>query len=398
MSEIKRNGAFIATCALSLYLLQTLTSGTGPAMDSIMKAYPDVATTTVSLVTTFVSLFSAPTKLICGSLINKLGFKPTMYLGYVLAFVGGLYPAFFECSIYMLLGCRALVGLGYGIFMPMGASVVTAFFEGEKRAKYLGWGSSVAGISGMIISAVAGVLVSISVQRLWLFHLIMVIPFVFTIIMPTPDSFKSSNHQKKKLDLRLNGSTWFFTAIQGVVFMFFTTNLLYLSNIVVGAGYGTAADVGIMGTVGSIASFVSGITFVYIRKILKLRTLGVNIAFMGIAYLIILTSSSLIQTYVGIIIFYFTYMTFVTYCTSSLSISCKPSQMATAMGIGFTFTAIASTSAIYILNFIGQVFGHEDDFQFYYFVSAAIFLVLGVFLIVRPKKVKPALVEPSSSN
>jgi MFS family permease len=75
--------------------------------------------------------------------------------------VGGVLPVFLTGSIYGILACRLLLGIGTGCFGIRNALVIKSYTE-EKRANMLGMGGFVQSLSGIILSSLAGVLADVS--------------------------------------------------------------------------------------------------------------------------------------------------------------------------------------------------------------------------------------------
>ena len=386
MKDSKISGSVLAICVLSIYILQCITSGINPALASLGELYPDVSLSTITMVSTICMLASMPGNLLSGTFVKKIGFKQTMFIAFGFALAGGLTPFFIECHIYVLIFLRAMVGFAYGIFMPMGASCISAFYQDEKRSKMLGYGSSVSGLSSMIIILIGGWLVNISVRMMWLYHLIVLLPMFCVMIMPTPP--QQDEISQKQKGINWSHDTWFFIIAQGVIIFFLYPILVYMSNIIVTEGMGSSVDAGYVSSVHSFACFISGFVFSYLLKIFKKRLFGTTLLCIACGFLCVALAENLLLLYIGNVLSGFGYMTFVTYCMDSLSRVTKSSQLSTALGVGFACSTIVPTISVYVFSFIGQFMNISDgNVRYMFIISSIAFLMFGTFFFLRPRKV-----------
>lgn len=386
MTKKKVNPILLMIGALSLYFFHTLGSGANPAMAALAEHYAGYPMTTVTWTVTIVMIAAIPTELFGGTIINKMGVRKTIFLGVALALIGGLIPFFTEVGIYALIACRAVVGLAYGLLMPIAYTYINAFYSGDKQSAMLGVGQSVSGLSGILVTALGGWLTAISLRHMYLYHLVVLIPLVLTLFLPEPELSTAEPEKKGKVDFNIGGAAWFFCIMNGVSMMLWYAWPLFSSNIIVGEGLGTSVDAGYVGSVGSAGAMVGGLVYVFAKKVFKKRTYGVAYLGMGLGYLISTLGSNIIFMYVGIFITGMSYFVVVSNCMDTLSICTTPTQYATAVGLSFVCSCLAGQVGSYLLSGIGSIFGRANDFRFYYLVSLIVAAVIGVVLTLRPKK------------
>lgn len=391
MQKAKTNSLFMAICALSLYLLHTVSSGANPAMAALTEHYSSYPVSTVAWTVTIVLIASIPTELFSGTILNKLGFRPTVLIGIIMVLVGGLLPFFVELGLYTLIACRAVIGLAYGMLMPIGYAYVTAFYEGDRRSAMLGIGQSVSGLSGMLVTSLGGILTAISLRYMYLYHLVFIIPLIFLFFMPSPKI--EAPTKKKKIDFSLSGNAWFLCIMYGVAMLLYFAWPLFVSNIVVGEGLGTAADAGYVSTVGSLGAFTGGLVYVFCKKVFKNRTYGVSFIGMAIGFLISALGDSILLLYVGFFCSGLFYFVQVSNCMDNLGLCTTSTQYATAVGFSFVLASAATQIGAYMHSFIGGLFGRVDDFRFYYLVSMLALFVIGILFVIRPMKHNAAAPE-----
>ena len=392
MEKKKSSGALLAVCVLSIYVLQCITSGINPGLANLGEYYSHVSLSTITMVSTICMLASMPGNLLSGMMVQKIGFKKTMLIAFMIALVGGLTPFFIECNIEILILLRAMVGFAYGIFMPMGASCVSAFYDGNMRSKMLGYGSSVSGLSSMIIILIGGWLVNISIKAMWLYHLIVLFPMICVLIMPNPPMQEEvKKNGQKRTGLNWSVDTWFFILAQAVVAFFLYPILVYMSNIIVTEGMGTSVDAGYVSSVHSFACFMGGFIFSYLLKIFKKRILGSTLVCIACGFFCVAFSKNLPMLYIGNILSGFGYVTFITYCMDSLSTVTDSSSLSTVLGMGFACSTVVPTISVYFFSFIGKLIkASQGNVRYMFVFSAVAFLMLGVLFLLRPKTVKTA--------
>lgn len=129
---------------------------------------------------------SVPAVAIAGRLSDVYGRKPFLLGGLVL-FAGATALCGFATSMEMLIGFRALQGIGGGILMGNAFSVSGDLFPPSERGKYMGLFAAVFGIGGLIGPLLGGLIVDALSWR-WVFWAILPIALVafaaIVVIMP----------------------------------------------------------------------------------------------------------------------------------------------------------------------------------------------------------------------
>ena len=110
---------------------------------------------------------SMPAVAIAGRLSDSYGRKPFLLIGLVI-FAGATALAGFATSMEMLIGFRALQGIGGGILMGNSFSISGDLFPPAERAKYMGIFAAVFGIGGLIGPLLGGLIVDALSWR-WVF-------------------------------------------------------------------------------------------------------------------------------------------------------------------------------------------------------------------------------------
>ena len=110
---------------------------------------------------------SVPAVAIAGRLSDVYGRKPFLLVGLVV-FAGATALAGFATSMEMLIGFRALQGIGGGVLMGNTFSIAGDLFPPAERAKYMGIFAAVFGVGGLIGPLLGGLIVDVLSWR-WVF-------------------------------------------------------------------------------------------------------------------------------------------------------------------------------------------------------------------------------------
>ena len=129
---------------------------------------------------------SVPAVAIAGRLSDVYGRKPFLLLGLVVFSLGTLLAGF-ATSMEMLIGFRALQGIGGGVLMGNSFSIAGDLFPPSERGKYMGIFASVFGVGGLIGPLLGGLIVDTLSWR-WVFWSILPLAALgfatIAIIMP----------------------------------------------------------------------------------------------------------------------------------------------------------------------------------------------------------------------
>jgi len=190
----------IRASILSISLLTVMASAAvSPALAKIKQAFGNVDITLIKLVLTLPSLLIIPSSLIGGWLASRMKKKYLLLIGLVIYFLGGVGGGFAR-NITELLIIRALFGIGAGLIIPLSTSLIADFYEGEERAKMMGYSGSTSHFGGVIFLLVSGWLACISWRYAFaVYALSLVIIFMVMIWLPEPESKRAAGVNKVAL-------------------------------------------------------------------------------------------------------------------------------------------------------------------------------------------------------
>lgn len=230
---------------------------TFPIVDTLYDQFPDQkfwVDTWMSINQWTIIIFS-----ILGALILRKVSKKTMLIaGAVIFTLSGALGAV-ESSIVLMVILRALYGIGVA-FCNVGAVAVVAevYTDEDKMNWVMGIYNSLQAAIGAVISALGGVLGTIGwtapFKLLWS-GVIMIVVFIFCIPYIKPEG-KAAEHAEKKESAPL-GITFWLTTLAFILFaVAYAVPSQYASSYVVENGIGDEAVAGLLGSLGTIGSFV----------------------------------------------------------------------------------------------------------------------------------------------
>lgn len=184
---------------LSLSLLTVMAgAAVAPALDVIQQHFSGEPVILIQLIISMPALFIAITNLFFGKLC-------ALVKGRTLTLIGLAFYVVFGCAaglcsnIYLLLICRALVGVGVGIIMPMSTGLITYYFTRDKQDTLMGYSSAMNMMGGVVATLIAGFLAMVSWRLSFLVYLLGLISIILVLLwMPNERIFQSKASDKKK--------------------------------------------------------------------------------------------------------------------------------------------------------------------------------------------------------
>ncbi len=168
----------------TLLLTSTLTVMAGaiiaPSLPAMQEHFADVdrAEYLVKLALTIPALFIAVGGLIVGILINRIGRKPLLIASTLLYACTGS-AGFFLNSLWAIIFSRALLGLAVAGTMTGVMTIITDYYQGQKRASFMGAQAAAMGFGGMVFAAVGG----ISADFNWRFPFLIYLFSLFVLVL-----------------------------------------------------------------------------------------------------------------------------------------------------------------------------------------------------------------------
>lgn len=170
LKEHRRWKLMVAILTLSLLTVMA-GAAVAPALGVIQEYFSDESKMMVQLIISMPAVFIAVTNLFFEKLCRICKAKTLTLIGLGMYIVFGCGAGLFS-NIYLVLVCRALVGVGVGIIMPMSTGLITYYFTRDKQDVLMGYSSAMNMLGGVVATLIAGALAMISWRMSFLVYLL----------------------------------------------------------------------------------------------------------------------------------------------------------------------------------------------------------------------------------
>ena len=302
----KQYGFIVKLSVLGGIMLQYSTSIATPALGAISAAMPDVSPELIKQISTLPNLCMIIFAFLCGQLTKKFTTKKVLYIAIVFLFIGGILPAFFG-DIMFILACRLIFGVGYGLVMPLASAFIIELFVGNERDAMMGFKGATGAAAGIIYQTLSGYLAAIHWRYAFLCYFL-IIPIAILMILKLPETPvkkapETATQQGVQAKPKLQPWTWLIISLniflQIAAFSFMTNMAIVIQKTSVG----TPAHAGLVMSTFTGITFLSGLCYFVIVKILKRLTLPISVGLWGLAFVILLNASSLPMFFVAAVVF-----------------------------------------------------------------------------------------------
>ncbi|GAA4545477.1 MFS transporter [Amycolatopsis samaneae] len=130
-----------------------------PSLPAMTRAFGN-ADVLVKLALTVTSLAIAISAPLSGAVADRVGRRPLLVGGLALYAVAGT-AGYFVSDLVVLLVTRALLGIAVGGIMTAVSAIITDWFDGPRRASFLGLQQAFASLGGVVFLPLAGVLAGV---------------------------------------------------------------------------------------------------------------------------------------------------------------------------------------------------------------------------------------------
>ena len=190
----------LITAILSLSLLTVMAgAAVAPALGLIHEHFAGSDQSLVQMIVSMPALFIAGTNLLLfRPLCKRFKARSLLIFGLLLYTVFGCAAGLFD-SIALILVCRALVGVGVGILMPLSTGLLSFYFTKDKQAPLMGYASALNMLGGVVATLIAGGLAMISWRLSFLVYLLGLISIVLCLIwMPNEKIYDAKDSSPAK--------------------------------------------------------------------------------------------------------------------------------------------------------------------------------------------------------
>ncbi|KLI75028.1 MULTISPECIES: MFS transporter [Lacticaseibacillus] len=290
---------------LILNIVEQAASAVSGAIPQMAQTFSGHSEVQVELITTVVSMFVTIFVLVSGFLTRRFGQKKIAVIGLLIASISSIVPVFSE-NFAMIMGSRAILGVGIGLVNPLAISLIGEFFSGDTLANLMGWRSAVAGSGVAIMTFFAGQLLKISWHASYLVYLLFIVALIlFIFFVPSPERYSVKAQQDTVTAATTaeagSGSIWPIIGLATVLFVYFGCVMVFMVKIAtffVQAKIGTPTQASNILSLMQIFQLIGGALFGVVFKFLKKNTFKIGLLVSGIS----LIGAAMATTFVPVMI------------------------------------------------------------------------------------------------
>ncbi|MGJ9385314.1 MFS transporter [Salipaludibacillus sp. CF4.18] len=371
------NKVLLKMAILSVSLLTVMAGAAiSPALGDIALAFPDVSETTIKFILTLPSVMIIPFIFISSHLTRRFSKKHILFAGMFFYLIGGLGGGF-ASSIELLLLCRAILGIGVGLLMPISTALVADFFDGEERTTTMGQVSAANNLGGVALFLMSGFLAAISWRMAFsVYSLVIVAAIIVFFYLPTTKPEKDTPGMTRAplpKKLYAYGAAMFFIVL---AFYSIPTNMaLFIQE----EGIGNSQSAGMVISIATAAGFFAGIFLGKVKRLFKTYFVAIQLLLMGSGFFIIAVSNHLVLIGLGVGFMGFGFGSILPTVFDQVSRQVPKSQTVQAMAIVTSMLFFGQFSSPIFLDGIGILFGNESIRFMYTFLSSIMILVALAF-------------------
>ncbi|UWG98934.1 MFS transporter [Dehalobacter sp. DCM] len=306
MTKKTVNMTLVTIAILSLGLQDIGSGAASPALADIMKAFPSVDPTVIMNIASLPALIPVFVAPLYSKLVQYMRKRTLMFIGLSLFIVGGVLPAFLN-SIPLILVCRALLGAGVGITLPLSLGLVSDYFDGEKRDNLMGYHVTLASLGGMFFQFVGGYLATFNWHYCFYAYFFPIWIIVFTFFfLPEPQKKQEQSIKDEQETMSVSkklSSKVYITCASFLIFNLINFAMVTnLAVVIVGGNLGDANNAGIAFTLYTAGSVFGAFIFGRVKKKIKGYILSYAYSICAVGFFLVFFSTSITMIYVAIIV------------------------------------------------------------------------------------------------
>lgn len=377
------NKTFLKFVVLSVSILYMGSTALSPAIANIQEVFKDESIQNIMLLVSLPSITMVLASLIFGKLTEFLSRRGVFFLGIGLFLIGGLVPYFMN-DLYMILVMRGILGLGLGVIFPLSILLITDFFDGNERNTVMGLQGVFTNIGGMFFPLVGGLLCTTGWHNTFLTYLVGFVFFLFIYAyLPEPKKVEHVAAEGGSINKESLNMTVYFLEFQWFLFtLLWFTFYINIAIQIVGENLGTAASVGGVATVFTIAGVSAGFAYGKMAQMLKGLLIPLGWLLTGIGMAFMAGGHDLTMLSIGSFLAGFGVTGTIPAYWMALSVAAPPSRVPQAIALASVVGGIGQFIVPFVYNPISSYFSQGPG-RFPILVASAILLIVGVLLLLQ---------------
>lgn len=366
---------------MSMYLISMGVTVTTPAMAIFAAQFPD---NNFALISTLPTLFTTAASLACGAIVGKkIGYRPCAIVGSAVFLIGGVMPAFVDSFTMVLVG-RAILGLGLGILSPLGNALVVGLYDGQKQAKYLGYGTLLMNAGGIVYQQLGGFLAGIGWHEVFYGHLFGVVGLIMAFFIPEPEAPQiDASAQAAGPKEKMSGAVWVIAVLFAIFNVLNYPVMMNLSLLFLDKGAGDAGAAANALSMYTVAGCISGFVFGSVYKIMKRFTVAFGFLLCAIGAALVWAGPNFIVMTLGLMCIGFGFSVLMPAGFGILGMRTPPTTVAVGTSVAMALMNLGGFLSTYWLVLVDNVMGNMLYNSI--LVEVIVFAIIGVlFIVVNP--------------
>ncbi|ALG12050.1 MFS transporter [Kibdelosporangium phytohabitans] len=290
-------GTVLAAAALTIMAAAII----APSLPEMGKVFAGPgAELMVRLALTVTSLMIAVSAPVSGVVADRVGRRPLLVFSLVLYAICGT-AGYFVGDLYLLLVTRALLGIAVGGVMTAVSATITDWFDGPRRAAFLGLQQAFASLGGVVFLPLAGLLATVSWRApFWIYAVSAVVAlFAVLAVQDAPrDKHASAPSQGRTTTGPVLG-VYAVALVATLAFYMAPTQLPFLLG---GFGAGPVV-VGVVIAGSTVTSALGALGFPALRKRLSTTAITTtSVALLGVGWLLVGAAGNVVMVTAGLLV------------------------------------------------------------------------------------------------
>lgn len=354
-------------------------TGISPALNSIRQYFSDADPILIQMVVSLPSLMVLVVAMVFSQISSRFSMRNICMVSLLLFTVGGM-AGYWADNIWVLIMTRVIVGIGYGLMMPMSIGLLSYFYEKDQQQKLNGYQVVASSVVSILFMVVVGYIASLSWRGCFLTYSFG-LPCLWYNWKYIPDITLDS--PKNRISFGLIRRVWPFVIGMFSIMLIYFGLLNNCSSIMIQEGTVDPASVGLLLSFQTLSSLVTGIFLERIKQYMGnwVKYMIWGSAVISMAALCI--PNSLIGTLIGLIAFGLSLALAVGLFNASASVACHREESLSAMSVMSFSRCLGQFLSPIVISGVQGVVG-SDAVRFPYYFSLILACVLfAVFIPVK---------------
>ena len=353
----------------------------------ITELFPEYSITTIQFLATCPSVVIIFMSLLTGKLVEHISKKYLALFSSSLFIVAAIGGFFFHSSLPLLFVWQIVLGVGIGILVPLGSSLITDYFEGEERSTLMGLQSAFISVGGVLLSLLSGMLAIIEWYYSYL-ALLLVIPGFLLLLFGLPLDRPVHSTKSHGAKAHVTPRVVIFYGLSAFLFMLFynviSTNLsLHLKE----NGITGSVNSGIATAVFMLSGAVAGILFGLFKRLLGERVIALGFFNLAVGALLTGMAGSYLLILIGVFIAGFSLSIVMAQVVISIAEREKPEVVTMSIALNMAINNLGAFLSPNITK-LSRLISDNDRASIRYLLVGAIAMVVALilfFLLDKPR-------------